>query len=370
MQNDCGVGHNAKFMNRLKRIILIISVAVNLLLIAAMLLCAYSAYLPSQDYPHLSYLGLMFPIFLIANICAVPFWLVFRWKFGAIPLVGLLLCAGSIRTYAPINFYSAPPEDSYKIVSYNVMSFGKLDINDWENNPILQYLLDSNADIICLQEAQKSFIDRALPKIQEVYPHYIVELLPDSYIACFSKYPFASTVQIEYPSVNNASFAYEILMGKDTLILINNHLESYKLAAEDRENYKSIIENYKSPAQNHSKSKYIHLTEKLAHGDSIRGIQVDSVAAYIARHKDRHILACGDFNSSPISYTHHKMTDNLYDAFVNNGNGLGISYNRSGMYFRIDHIFASPNVKTYGTKIDDSLLDSDHYPIVSHFTLE
>ncbi|MCH5174857.1 MAG: endonuclease/exonuclease/phosphatase family protein [Prevotellaceae bacterium] len=357
-------------MNRLKRIILTISVSVNLLLIAAMLICTYTAYLPSQDYPNLSYLGLMFPVFLIANICTIPFWIIFKWKFSAIPLVGLLLCAGSIRTYIPINLPSAPPKGSYKILSYNVMSFGKFNNIGWEENPIMLYLLGSDADIICLQEAQKLYIDKALPTIQETYPYYAVELLTNSYIACFSKYPLISTTQIEYPSANNGSFAYEVLMGKDTLLLINNHLESYKLAEEDKENYKSIIENYKHPAQNHSKSKYIHLTEKLAHGDSIRGIQVDSVASYIARHKDRHILACGDFNSSPISYTHYKMTENLYDAFVNNGNGLGISYNRSGMYFRIDHIFASPNVKTYGTKIDNSIIASDHYPIISFFTLE
>lgn len=357
-------------LKRLKKIILAVSVAINLLLVAAMLLCAYTAYLPPQTHPNLSYLGLMFPIFLIANVCTIPLWLIFKWKFAAIPLVGMLLCAGSIRTYIPINISSTPPEGSYKILSYNVMSFGNLEWSDWENNPILQYLLDSGADIICLQEAQKTIIDNALPKIQEVYPYYTVELMPNSYIACFSKYPIESATKIEYPSENNGSFAYEVLMGKDTLVLINNHLESYKLDNEDKAYYKSIIQNYTSPAQNHSKSKYLHLTEKLEHGDSIRGIQVDSVAAFIARNKDRHILACGDFNSSPISYIHHKMTENLYDAFVKNGNGLGISYNRNGMYFRIDHIFASPNVKTYGTRIDDSLLVSDHYPIISFFTLE
>ena len=348
---------------------LTVAVAVNLLLIAALLICAYSAYLPSQDYPHISYLGLVFPVFLIANICTIPFWIIFRWKFCAIPLAGMLLCAGSIRSYIPINLPSAPPEGSYKILSYNVMSFGKISNISWEENPILLYLLESDADIICLQEAQKSFLDRALPTIQTVYPYYVVELTVNSYIACFSKHPIVSTTKIDYTSATNSSFAYEVLMGKDTLILINNHLESYKLVAKDKENYKSIIKNYKDPARNHSKSKYIHLTEKLAHGDSIRGIQADSVAAYIDRHKDRHILMCGDFNSSPISYVHHKMTENLYDAFVSNGCGLGISYNRSGMYFRIDHILASPNVKTYGTKIDNSIVASDHYPIVSYFKL-
>ena len=357
-------------MKRLKRIMLIISVVINLLLIGAMLLCAYSAYFPAQNHPHLSYLGLMFPVFLIANVCAIPFWLIFRWKFCAIPIVGMLLCAGSIRTYIPINIPSAPPEGSYKILSYNVMSFGKSSNADWEENPILLYLLGSDADIICLQEARKSYIDIAIPKIEEFYPYHTVELMPNSYTACFSKYPIVSTTKIDYPSVNNSSFAYEILMGKDTLLLINNHLESYRLDNDDKEDYKSIIENYNNPTLNNSKIKYIHLTDKLAHGDSIRGIQADSVAAYIARHIDRHIISCGDFNSSPISYVHHKMVENLYDAFVNNGCGPGISYNRSGMYFRIDHILASPNVKTYGTAIDNTIDVSDHYPIISYFTFE
>ena len=356
-------------MNRLKKIVLTISIAANLLLIAAMLTCAYTAYLPSQDYPRLSYLGLMFPVFLVANICTIPCWLILKWKFTALPLVGMLLCAGSIRAYFPLNLPSTPPEGSYKLLSYNVMSFGKIG-NDWESNPIVEYLLESDADIICLQEAQKFYLDRVLPQMLETYPYYAVELTTNSYIACFSKFPIVSSTKIEYISVTNCSYAYEMLVGNDTLVLINNHLESYKLAQEDKADYKSIITNYKDPRQNHSKSKFLNLADKLAHGDSIRGVQVDSVASYIERNKDRHILACGDFNSSPISYVHHKMTDNLYDAFASNGCGLGISYNRSGMYFRIDHIFASPNVSTYGTRIDDSIDTSDHYPMVCFFTLE
>lgn len=357
-------------MNRLKKTILAIAVAANLLLIAAMLACAYTAYLPSQDYPSLSYLGLMFPVFLIANICTIPCWLILKWKFTAIPLVGMLLCAGSIRTYIPVNFPSTPPEGSYKLLSYNVMSFGKVELNDWESNPIMQYILASDADIICLQEAQKAFVDKAMEEIEKVYPYHNVELTANSYTACFSKFPISSVTKIEYPSVNNSSFAYEVLMGKDTLIVINNHLESYHLDEDDKEDYKSIIENYNNPTENHTKTKYLHLTDKLAHADSIRGIQADSVAAYIDRHQDRHIIACGDFNTSPISYVHHKIAEHLYDAFVNNGCGLGISYNRSGMYFRIDHILASQNVKTYGTTVDNSIKDSDHYPIISFFTLE
>ena len=37
------------------------------------------------------------------------------------------------------------------------------------------------------------------------------------------------------------------------------------------------------------------------------------------------------------------------------------------MFFRIDHILASPNLKPYRCKVDRSIKQSDHYPIFSSF---
>ena len=54
---------------------------------------------------------------------------------------------------------------------------------------------------------------------------------------------------------------------------------------------------------------------------------------------------------------------NLKDAYTMSGNGPGLSYNRSGMYFRIDNIFISDSWKPYGATVDRSIKESDHYPI-------
>lgn len=357
-------------MRLLKAIPFFVFLAVNLLMASSMAFCAYTSCLPPQDYPKLSYFGLMFPFFLLGNTLFVPFWLLFRRKMVVVPIAALLLCAGSVRAYLPLNFPSEAPEGSLKILSYNVMAFGEENQQPWQENPIMTYLFESGADIICLQEARKTVIDSALDSISTRYPYHHLELRTDNYICCFSKYPIDSVAQIDYYTKTNCSFVYWLHVDDDTLLLVNNHLESYKLSASDKEDYKSIIENYQHPEENDSEVKYLGLTGKLSRCDSIRGMQADSVAAFVEKNEKRHIVVCGDFNASPISYVHHRLTRPLNDAYTRSGNGAGTSYNRSGMYFRIDHMLVSPNVTPYQAKVDKSISASDHYPISCHIKLE
>ncbi|MBO4429788.1 MAG: endonuclease/exonuclease/phosphatase family protein [Bacteroidaceae bacterium] len=357
-------------MRLLKTIPLLIFIAINLLMIVAMIFCVHTSCLPPQDYPEWSYWGLMFPVFLVVNVLFVLFWLIFKWKLVLLPLIGMAFCASNIRAYFPINFPSEPPTGSIKILSYNVMAFGEDKSKPWDENPIMRYLLESGADIICLQEARKTLVDEALDSISLIYPYYYYQLETDNYIACFSKFPIDSVTKIEYPTTTNHSYAYEMLVGEDTLLVINNHLESYKLSPEDRDDYKSILQNYKHPEQNDSETKYLGLTGKIVEHDSIRGYQVDSVAAFIVKNKGKHIVSCGDLNATPVSYVHHCLTKYLNDAYTRSGNGPGISFNRSWMYFRLDHIMVSPNVKAYSAKVDNSIKHSDHYPISCYVKLE
>ena len=361
-------------MRLLKKIPLFILAAVNLLLIAAMLFCAYTSCLPPQDEPQWSYFGLLFPVFLVANVVFVLFWLIVKWKWAVLPVAGLVLCASSVRAYFPVNIPHEPPEGSIKVLSYNVMSFAgerkKDNSANWEENPILKYLLESGADIICLQEANKAFVDRALDSITHYYPYHYRELKADNYMVCFSKYPIDSAEEIKYPTKSNYTFAYRICVEKDTLLVIHNHLESYRLTSADKDDYKSIIKNYKHPEANDSETKYQGLTEKISTHDSIRGLQVDSVMAYLEANQGKHILLCGDLNATPVSYIHHRLTSQLDDAYTRSGNGPGISYHRYGMYFRLDHIMVSPNIKAYGAKVDSSIKDSDHYPIYCFIKLD
>ena len=82
------------------------------------------------------------------------FWLVIYRKYALLSFLGLVCSIGAIRTYFPVNvFVSDVPEGAIKFLSYNTMAFEKNRANTKDNpNPVLEYLRNSNADIICLQE--------------------------------------------------------------------------------------------------------------------------------------------------------------------------------------------------------------------------
>ena len=105
------------------------------------------------------------------------------------------------------------------------------------------------------------------------------------------------------------------------------------------------------------------LLKKLSKATSIRANQAEKLLQVVKDAKEKHIVVCGDFNDTPISYTHQVLADELADAFVESGNGLGISFNQNRMYVRIDHILTSKNLKTYDCKVDRSVDASDHYPV-------
>ena len=153
---------------------------------------------------------------------------------------------------------------------------------------------------------------------------------------------------------------YVLNVNNDTLTLINNHLESNKLTKEDRGMYEDMI---KDPNAKKVKTGLRQLIRKLAEASAIRAVQADSIARLGAGYKGGGIIVCGDFNDSPISYTHRVVGEGLNDAFVESGNGFGISYNQNHLYFRIDNILLSKNLKSYRCTVDNTIKSSDHYTI-------
>lgn len=352
--------------------------AVNAGFTAVFLLTAYSPYIQPVAHPLHSCLGLAFPIFLMANICFLFFWLIIRhYKVALLPLAGILLAYPQIRTYIPVNFHTGHlPEGSLKILSYNIMGFDGCIKKDGKN-PILFYLQESGADILCLQEYATSNSKQYLTQEDidcalKDYPYHRIDKLGNpqanaNRIACYSKYPILSARKLDYKSNNNGSVVYELKIGKDTLTLINNHLESNKLTKEDKVVYEDMLE---SPQRDKVESGARLLLEKLAEASALRAPQADAIAQAAEQSKHPTVIVCGDFNDTPISYTHRVACQGLNDAFTQSGRGLGISYNQNKFYFRIDHILTSKNLQTYNCTVDKSIKDSDHYPIWCHFTFK
>lgn len=244
------------------------------------------------------------------------------------------------------------------------MAFGKGEKDANGKYPVLEYIKNSDADIVCVQEyiPANGLTEKKINNILSSYPYksfYSIASHTNG-LGIFSRYPILSSKVIKYDSNANASVAYQLKIDGDTVVVINNHFESNKLTEDDKAIYKDmIIDPDKEKVKQGSKL----LIGKLAQASKIRASQADSVAKFIASVSGKTIIACGDFNDSPLSYTHHVMSRYLNDAFVDSGKGLGISYNKNGFYFRIDHIMVSPDLTTYECTVDKSIKDSDHYPI-------
>jgi endonuclease/exonuclease/phosphatase family metal-dependent hydrolase len=356
-------------MKGVGKLISILILIINAVLAAMMILSAYSSYISPIKYPMLSCVGLAFPIFLLLNIVFIFFWCIFRYKFAFLSVVALIICLPQIRLYVPFNFHTEDlPAARFKILSYNVMSFNNMELDNGEN-PIIQYIAKSNADIVCLQEystsqASKGYVNEAyINEMMRSFPYRDITSVGDkstgNKLAMFSRFPIISARRITYESAYNGSVCYDLLIEGDTITLINNHLESNKLTLKDRENYENILDSLKHG--NVAKPKR-SLLRKFADAAAIRAMQAQKIAEVIAQSHHKTIV-CGDFNDTPLSYAHQVIGKHLNDAFAQSGKGFGISFNRHKFYFRIDHILVSKDIKTYNCVVDHSIKDSDHYPI-------
>ena len=159
-------------------------------------------------------------------------------------------------------------------------------------------------------------------------------------MACYSKYPVKLIENIDIESKYNGSVAFSVKYKEHDISVIVNHLESNKLDAHDKEVYTDML---KSPDENKVKSGSKHLFKKLADAMAIRGPQADVISEYIE--------------------VHNRISEKLQDAYIEAGNGPGITYNRNFLYFRIDHIMVGDAYRVLDCRVDNSIDASDHYPL-------
>jgi endonuclease/exonuclease/phosphatase family metal-dependent hydrolase len=262
------------------------------------------------------------------------------------------------------------PDDAIKILSYNVFSYSGVDkykVNEGFDT-IYHYLARQDADIVCLQEDVDTWRRYVLHRFQKIYPYNDTIILYNNSegangMGIHTRFPIIRREQIPYYSQGhaNGSMAWFLKVKDDTVIVINNHLEGTHLSKEDRSRYEEMIKG--RMRRDTVKEESMLLLGKLGEASAIRAKAAEAVHRYIEDHRQYPIIVCGDFNDNPISYSRRTIAQGLTDCYAETGRGIGLSYNRKGFYFRIDHILCSDHFEPYNCKIDDEIDASDHYPI-------
>lgn len=313
-----------------------------------------------------SLLGLGFPFCVALVIVLGCIGAVCRTRAAFIPVVGLLLCAGSLRDYCPINLSSPPPKQGIKVITYNTLNFGSWKTDERGNYEVINFLMREQPQVACLQETvikDPKQRENMLATLKR-YGYHFAESLPNrAPIAIISRWPIARQ-EVVFDGGGNCGAAYFLTPSRgDTLIVVNVHMQSMKLTAEERNNYHEIVRN---PEEAKAVKGKRRLLGKIAAAGVERAHQADTLATFIDRHRGRPLIVMGDFNDTPISYAHHQVCSRLTDAYRATGNGIGRSFHQDAIYVRIDHMFCSESFKPFATRVMNEVPFSDHYPVETY----
>jgi len=325
------------------------------------------------------YFSLGFPIIVGLNLLFCLIWLVLRKWYFLISLITLVLSYSQISTLYPVHLTNNNQNTNHKslvIVSYNTMANGQTQKHLVSNpNKVIEYLLSTNADIICIQEyyvnKDKAFLTpHDVDSLFKNYQYQYLKFDCDNYdfmtgLATFSKYPIVRNERIKYESIFNASIYSDIVVGKDTIRVFNNHLESNRFTGNDLLLAKQLEQNFASKELINT-TKYF--SQKLGIAYPVRARQADNVAEIIKLTRYKTIV-CGDFNDVPISYSYTTIKGNLNDAYAKFGTGFGSTYHTSLYKLRLDYIFYDDNFKVTDFQIG-TVTASDHFPIKCRLELK
>lgn len=227
-------------IRKIKNITLQVLAGANVVTVATMLLIGYSDRINPVEHSFWANVGLAFPVFLAVNVCFMFFFLLSRRNTRSyhspaswpdIP----------IRTYWPLNISRDVPAGAIKVLSYNVHGFVADNPPEDTPNPILDYIINSDADIVCLQEARLN--DAILDGVKGVYDYCDSVIHPGrgDCLVLMSKHPILSKDRIEYKSGGNLSAAFVVKIGDDTVTVVNNHFESTGISLADRAGFKKMV---------------------------------------------------------------------------------------------------------------------------------
>ncbi len=317
--------------------------------------------------------GLFSPAIYITSLLLALCWIVrWRWRYASLLLLPLVISAPAANNYLRIESSKKYGEPSRRgavtLLSYNVKGF----INDdkkHSTDEVIDFIEEVRPDVVCLQEYNKKNIAKG--KVSPLLSRYHkVECTKDQGEVIYSRYEIIdSSVELlddELYKSGSAIWA-DLLVGEDTLRIYNLHLHSTAITSKDNEyinNLSFLNETDSLESDTGIKNMLIRFKESAQN----RASQADTIAESIAVTPHRKVV-CGDFNDTPNSYTLRRISSSLKDTFREVGNGYPYTFRGFMNLLRIDYILVDEPTEVVDFRVIDSVLYSDHLPIVATFKL-
>jgi endonuclease/exonuclease/phosphatase family metal-dependent hydrolase len=356
----------------LKSILNKILLIVNAFFALALLISYLAVHISPGDFALPAIFGLGYPYLLLMNIVLVVIWAMMLRYEAFLSVVIIAIGFTHFSNYIKLVRPASNKTNTFKVISYNVRLFNYFENKTSSNSEkkIIELLKAQKPDILCIQE----FFGLGNPDDKEAdfkialggkyYSH--IKVLGRGKnrfygIATFSKYQIVKKGEIIHPASSSLSIYTDLLIGKDTFRIYNNHLQSFRLQKMER----SFIEEMTLPENKETMNEVKGLYVSLKAGFIRRALQSQIVKDHINR-SPFPVIVAGDFNDTPVSYSYRKIRKGLKDSFVNSGYGAGFTYRGNYPPNRIDYILYDNNlINSYFEIV--RIKYSDHYPIIGYF---
>jgi endonuclease/exonuclease/phosphatase family metal-dependent hydrolase len=310
--------------------------------VVILLLCTLgNAWIPPNFLGILNLLSLGFPYLISLHIIFTLIWIFKRKKVAIAFVLGTFLFYNPIRRW--VNF--TPKNENVKSIrDIKVLTFN-VKYGDFGWDKVKKYIKDQDADIILVQERDTN---RALRQDLVKYPSVILK----------TKHKIIRQEELITDNSRGNSFYADVDIHGKIVRIVNVYLEPFRL-------HKSMLQFdgfRKEGGKINTLLSHMIPTFK-AHEDQIKKIRkVIDLSPYP-------VILAGDFNSVPNSYEYYNLGKDLQDAFLEAGNGSSSSFHDYKVPLRIDYIFTSKSIIPLSYKVDNSVLLSDHYPVIAEFLL-
>ena len=346
----------------------------------------FSAYGGMMD-PMRSCIGavaaMVFPGMLALSLFLLAVELIwFRWS-AALTLMSLVVCAGPIDAFCPINIMRPSVEKIresrtkvLKVMTYNVANFDDFSRSNQgvppsdAVNPTLACILRENPDICVIQEGRwldtAKVSQRNMDQLSETARKYPYRYINQRGMGLISRYPFVVNRLEHADQWGYDVYRYDVTVPKSGIIhVFNLHLQSLGLTPDDKVLYRRLTKGDSEVGFNTVKTR---LYGKLAAAFRERARQARFVRDAV-NDTEGPVMVCGDFNDIQGCYAQRViMGGNMTDAYRSSGMGAAISFHTDRFFFRIDHILCNRQLRPLRTWYGDNP-SSDHYPLLSYIEI-
>ena len=287
-------------------------------------------------------------------------------------LAGFYNLSSTIAFNFPSKFIAKKNDSSLRIMTWNAQDFVDLTQRSDVSNKMLQVIAEQNPDVLCIQELtnvegakRRISIRQKLDSIGYKY-YYLskdedytnrVNVQISRGCAIFSRLPFMDSTRVFiHDKMNEHLISVDLNFNNNPLRIYTAHLASFALFRDTGKLINKDI--YEITYDRKGAIQY-----KLRDVEKIHSKQVAIIRNKFSKTAIP-VIYCGDMNTVPASYTYHALKNDLQDAFLEKGSGIGATFYKIIPTLRIDYTFVDKQLKIEQCKVIQKKL-SDHYPIVT-----